>query len=117
MLLTAYYRTSHTMYSKIDGTCLGIISITVRSSTNSARGSQRRIWSLTITTNSIEPKRVPWGMPPFNLQGGEKDVATLTACDLTSRNDAIYVRIYVTSNNFVFETGSLSPSPRESESK
>ena len=104
------------MYGKINGTFLGIISITVRSSSNLVRGSQQRIRSLTITANSIGPKRVPWGMPPFNLQGGE-DVATLTTCDLPSRNDAIYVRIYVTSNNFVFETGSLSPSPRESESK
>ena len=78
MLLTAYAWTSDTMYGKIDGTFLGIISITVRSSTNLARGSQWRIRSLTITANSSGPKRVPWGMPPFNLQGGEEDEAILT---------------------------------------
>ena len=101
LLLTAYAWTSDTMYGKIDGTFLGTISITVRSSTNLARGSQRPIRLLTITANSIRPKRVPWGMPPFNLQGGEEDVASLTTCDLPSRNDAIYVGIYVTSNTIL----------------
>ena len=89
------------MYGKIDGTFLGIISITVRSSTNLARGSQRRMRSLTITANSIGPRRVPWGMPPFNLEGGEEDVAILTTCDLASRNDAIHLNKQGwTSNNF-----------------
>ena len=73
LLLTAYAWTFDTMCGKIDSTFLGIISITVRSSTNLARGSQRRIRSLAITANSSGPKRVPWGMPPFNLQGCEED--------------------------------------------
>ena len=91
MLLTAYAWTSDTIYGKIDGTVLGIILLTISSSTNLARGSQWRVRSLTMTTNSSEPKRVPWGMPPFNLQGGEEDEAILTICDLPSRNDAIHL--------------------------
>ena len=87
------------MYGKIDGTFLGIISISVRSSTNLARGSQRWIRSLTLTANNSGPKRVPWGMPPFNLQGGEEDVAILTTCDLNSRNDAIHLNKQEWTNN------------------
>ena len=79
------------MCGKIDGTFLGIISITVRSSTNLVRGSQQRVRSLTITANSSVPKRVPRGMPPFNPQGGEEDMAILTTCDLPYRNDAIHL--------------------------
>ena len=30
-------------------------------------------------------------MLPFNLQGGEEDVAILTTCNLPSRNDAIHL--------------------------
>ena len=41
---------------------------------------------MTITANSIGPKRVPWGMPPFNLRGGEEDVAILTTCDLPAKS-------------------------------
>ena len=86
------------MCGKIDSAFLGIISITVRSSTNLARGSQRRIRSLAITANSSGPKRVPWGMPPFNLQGCEED----NYCDLPSRNDAIHLNKQGwTSNNLI----------------
>ena len=100
MLLTAYAWTSVTMYGKIDGTFLGIISVTDTSSTNLARGSQWRIRSLTMTANSSGPKRVPWGMPSFNLQGGEEDEAILTTCDLPSRNDVIQLNKQgCTSNN------------------
>ena len=49
--------------------------------------------------NSSGPKRVPWGMPPFNLQGGEEDVAILTTCDLPSRNDAIHLNKQEWTNN------------------
>ena len=35
-----------------------------------------------MTANSIGPKRVLWECPPFNLRGGEEDVATLTTFDL-----------------------------------
>ena len=78
LLLTAYACTSDTMCGKIDSTFLGIISITVRSSTNLARGSQRRIRSLAITANSSGPKRVPWGMPRLTY----KVVRKITTCDL-----------------------------------